>query len=321
MRPGENSKAIEEAKTIFEAFFEAHPEFVVLLNRQPSLHRDSFQAFHPVPLPPSAGDVIQLCPLTCKGFAADFDGDEMVVHVPLGPEAQEEALRLVPSNNLFSLAYESKGAENVLAHFDQDFVMGTYWLGVQDEVGLRDCFLASLPGDCCRELAAKQDHPRKADGAELLAHIAHKHPRRGVQCHRVLDEGGFFLVRARWQGCRLDSTNLRRDRQRGIRDDSEKIAGQFSDNRNDALQKIAVRALEGGSQNRGSSGDPWTPFCRNGAIRARGAKQVRPIIRRVQARTASPRCHRLLIIDDRKFYFAPSLSLKGWDTMQRSGRP
>ncbi|MEI8309214.1 MAG: hypothetical protein WCH98_00500 [Verrucomicrobiota bacterium] len=170
MQPGDHPQAIEHARTLFDAFFEANPDFVILLNRQPSLHRDSFQTFKPVPLSAEAGDVIQLCPLACKGFAADFDGDEMVVHVPIGPEAQADARRLLPSNNLFSLATSSNGAENILAHFDQDFVLGSWLLGKSDEAGLREEFLALVPSEC-RSLVESWNHPGKKQGNGLLAEI------------------------------------------------------------------------------------------------------------------------------------------------------
>ena len=66
----------------------------VLLNRAPSLHRLSIQAFQPILI---GGNAIQLHPLVCHGFNADFDGDQMSVHVPLGPEAQAEAKEIIAS--------------------------------------------------------------------------------------------------------------------------------------------------------------------------------------------------------------------------------
>jgi hypothetical protein len=187
----EREGAMEAAMKLLKAYLDAHKEFVVLLNRQPSLHRDSFQAFKPVPLPSAAGDVIQLCPLVCKGFAADFDGDEMVIHVPISDAAQEEAYRMLPSQNLFSLATDplfknKKGeieeGENVLAHFDQDFVMGTWFLGKADPFKLRDeMFLGSLPEGKVKALAESWgDYPTKSDGSKLLAAIANEHPKEAA---------------------------------------------------------------------------------------------------------------------------------------------
>lgn len=101
------------------AFLGNHSDLVLLLNRQPSLHRDSIQAFHPVAIPPEEGEVLQLSPLCCEGFAADFDGDEMSGHYPVSEMAQEDARRILPSRNLRSIA---TGA--CLAHLDRDLVTG-----------------------------------------------------------------------------------------------------------------------------------------------------------------------------------------------------
>jgi len=75
---------------------------LVLLNRQPSLHRYSMQAFYASPH--SEGDVIRINPFVCKGFNADFDGDTMAVHVPGTAMAKSEAVKLLPSQNVFSQA-------------------------------------------------------------------------------------------------------------------------------------------------------------------------------------------------------------------------
>jgi hypothetical protein len=182
----EREEAMEAVMKLLRAYLDAHKDFVVLLNRQPSLHRDSFQAFKPVPLTLKAGDVIQLCPLACKGFAADFDGDEMVIHVPVSDAAQADARRMLPSQNLFSLATvprykNAKGkmerGENILAHFDQDSVMGTWFLGKADPFQLRDSFVACMPDGRAKKLAkAWRSYPTKSDIGNLLAVIAVKHP-------------------------------------------------------------------------------------------------------------------------------------------------
>lgn len=93
----------------------------VLLNRAPSLHRLSFQAFQPVLI---GGNAIQLHPMVCHGFNADFDGDQMTVHVPLGPEAQAEAKDIIASvKNLLR-----PGNGDPIVDPSQDMVMGCYWL-------------------------------------------------------------------------------------------------------------------------------------------------------------------------------------------------
>ncbi|MBN1590631.1 MAG: DNA-directed RNA polymerase subunit beta' [Pirellulales bacterium] len=93
----------------------------VLLNRAPTLHRMGIQAFEPVLV---EGNAIKLHPLVCKGFNADFDGDQMAVHLPLSLEAQVEAhTLLMATNNIFSPA---NGAPIISP--SQDVVMGCYYL-------------------------------------------------------------------------------------------------------------------------------------------------------------------------------------------------
>lgn len=93
----------------------------VLLNRAPSLHRLSIQAFQPVLI---EGKAIQLHPLVCKGFNADFDGDQMAVHLPLSDAAQAEAADIMAaSRNLLKPADGSP-----ILHIEQDIVLGCYYL-------------------------------------------------------------------------------------------------------------------------------------------------------------------------------------------------
>jgi DNA-directed RNA polymerase subunit beta' len=93
----------------------------VLLNRAPTLHRMGIQAFEPILV---EGHAIKLHPLVCKGFNADFDGDQMAVHLPLSIEAQVEAHTLLMStNNIFSPA----NGEPIISP-SQDVVMGCYYM-------------------------------------------------------------------------------------------------------------------------------------------------------------------------------------------------
>ncbi|MGC6425492.1 MAG: DNA-directed RNA polymerase subunit beta' [Akkermansiaceae bacterium] len=95
-----------------------HP---VMLNRAPTLHRLSIQAFEPVLI---EGSAIRLHPLTCGAYNADFDGDQMAVHVPLSVEAQMEARQLMlATNNIFSPA----SGRPVITP-SQDIILGTYYL-------------------------------------------------------------------------------------------------------------------------------------------------------------------------------------------------
>lgn len=103
---------------ILEKIIEAHP---VLLNRAPTLHRLGIQAFQPVLID---GRAIQLHPMVCTAFNADFDGDQMAVHVPLSYEAQLEAsLLMLSSHNILS---PQNGSPIVVP--TQDIVLGCYYL-------------------------------------------------------------------------------------------------------------------------------------------------------------------------------------------------
>ncbi len=109
---------IPEVWDVLEEVISEHP---VLLNRAPTLHRLGIQAFEPVLV---EGKAIQIHPLVCHAFNADFDGDQMAVHVPLSAEAQAEArILMLSSNNILSPAH---GAP--LATPTQDMVLGIYYL-------------------------------------------------------------------------------------------------------------------------------------------------------------------------------------------------
>ena len=109
---------IPEVWDVLEDVIHEHP---VLLNRAPTLHRLGIQAFEPVLV---EGKAIQVHPLVCHAFNADFDGDQMAVHVPLSAEAQAEArILMLSSNNILSPAH---GAP--LATPTQDMVLGAYYL-------------------------------------------------------------------------------------------------------------------------------------------------------------------------------------------------
>ncbi len=95
----------------------------VLLNRAPTLHRQGIQAFRPRLI---EGDAIQLHPLVCHAFNADFDGDQMAVHVPLSEEAQWEAKNIMSANK--NILKPGNGEMTVLAAKPQDIILGVYWL-------------------------------------------------------------------------------------------------------------------------------------------------------------------------------------------------
>src|SRR5689334_18138787 len=106
---------------VWDALDEVIKGKYVLLNRAPSLHRLSIQAFQPVLI---EGKAIQLHPLVCKGFNADFDGDQMAVHLPLSELAQVEARDIMASNK--NLLKPADGSP--ILHVEQDIVLGCYYL-------------------------------------------------------------------------------------------------------------------------------------------------------------------------------------------------
>jgi len=109
---------IGEVWDVLEEVIREHP---VLLNRAPTLHRLGIQAFEPLLV---EGKAIQVHPLVCHAFNADFDGDQMAVHLPLSAEAQAEArILMLSSNNILSPAH---GAP--LATPTQDMILGAYYL-------------------------------------------------------------------------------------------------------------------------------------------------------------------------------------------------
>jgi DNA-directed RNA polymerase subunit beta' len=162
-------KESPEVYEILEEIIQDHP---VLLNRAPTLHRLGIQAFEPVLV---EGKAIRIHPLVCAAFNADFDGDQMAVHVPLSFEAQLECrLLMLSSNNILK---PSDGRP--VAEPSQDMVLGSY-------------FLTKSPADFAE--AVKQA-PRFGDLAEVETAVLHKR----VAFHspinfRAVDGQG----RARW---------------------------------------------------------------------------------------------------------------------------
>ena len=107
---------------IVEDAIQEHP---VMLNRAPTLHRLGIQAFMPVLV---GGKAIRLHPLVCPGFNADFDGDQMAIHIPLSEEAKAEArLLMLGSNNIL----DPKSGKPIVAP-SQDMVLGNYYLSIEE---------------------------------------------------------------------------------------------------------------------------------------------------------------------------------------------
>ncbi|MDD5605845.1 MAG: DNA-directed RNA polymerase subunit beta' [Patescibacteria group bacterium] len=116
----------KETNEVWDALDEVVNKYYVLLNRAPTLHRLGIQAFKPKLI---EGNAIQLHPLTCTAFNADFDGDQMAIHLPLSKQAQEEAREILLSSK--NLLKPATGDPIVMP--DQDVVLGCYYLTFTDD--------------------------------------------------------------------------------------------------------------------------------------------------------------------------------------------
>src|ERR1700678_4215464 len=138
-------KLVEKEKPeVWDILDEVIREHPVLLNRAPTLHRLGIQAFEPVLI---EGKAIQLHPLGCAAFNADFDGDQMGVHVPLSLEAQLEARVLMMSTN--NILHPANGSPIIVP--SQDIVLGLYYLSLLSDSG---------PGQWKLELHAEKEIER-----------------------------------------------------------------------------------------------------------------------------------------------------------------
>jgi DNA-directed RNA polymerase subunit beta' len=118
---------------VWDLLEEITKDSYVLLNRAPTLHRLGIQAFQPVLI---EGKAIQVHPLVCKAFNADFDGDQMAVHLPLAEEAKKEAAETMLSTN--NLLKPANG--NPINSPDQDIVLGCYYLTTLSEEATHKIF-------------------------------------------------------------------------------------------------------------------------------------------------------------------------------------
>ncbi|BCX13604.1 MAG: DNA-directed RNA polymerase subunit beta' [Candidatus Dojkabacteria bacterium] len=113
----------EKATEVWDILEEVSKNHPVLLNRQPTLHRQSILAFYPVLI---EGDAIRLHPMVCKGYNADFDGDQMTIHLPISNRAIEEVKeRMFAKDNMFWLRDGSP-----ITNVEKDMAMGTYFLTI-----------------------------------------------------------------------------------------------------------------------------------------------------------------------------------------------
>jgi|HubBroStandDraft_6_1064221.scaffolds.fasta_scaffold00140_38 DNA-directed RNA polymerase subunit beta' len=162
-----------EVWDVLDGVIKEHP---VLLNRAPTLHRLGIQAFMPVLV---EGQAIQIHPLVCKAFNADFDGDQMAVHVPLFSGAVAEAKNLMMSSN--NILSASNGSPVVAPH--QDIVLGAYYLtqrGADDDRPETDLHIFSSTGEA---QLAFEHHV-----VNLHERVRVRMPKRNVHSHRASHE-------------------------------------------------------------------------------------------------------------------------------------
>ena len=167
-------RMVERARPqVWDVLDEVVREHPVLLNRAPTLHRLGIQAFEPVLV---EGKAIQIHPLVCTAFNADFDGDQMAVHVPLSAEAQAEArILMLSTNNILSPAHGRP-----IAVPNQDIVLGIYYLTL----------------DAGRAVA-EEDMPRFGSVTEALMALDHRRIKVHDPIRVRLDAGKTLPAEAR----------------------------------------------------------------------------------------------------------------------------
>ena len=183
-------KMVERLQTeVWDVLEEVIKEHPVMLNRAPTLHRLGIQAFEPVLV---EGRAIKLHPLVCTAFNADFDGDQMAVHLPLSVEAQAECRFLLLSPN--NLLKPSDGAP--VAVPSQDMVLGIYYLTMDKMVDhSRDEEIVAQAGD---KLYGSEEEIKEAlDAGKLGTHdyIRYDAGDRIVVCEPIDVLGHYFSMK------------------------------------------------------------------------------------------------------------------------------
>ena len=175
-------KLVEKEKPeVWDILDEVIREHPVLLNRAPTLHRLGIQAFEPVLI---EGKAIQLHPLVCAAFNADFDGDQMAVHVPLSLEAQLEARVLMMSTN--NILHPANGSPIIVP--SQDIVLGLYYLSIMRE------------------------EPRQTSSPQVfgdIAEIEHALHAKAIDLHTKIKYRWYGVGRERQRRCGTGSTPRR----------------------------------------------------------------------------------------------------------------
>ena len=209
-------KLVEKEKPeVWDILDEVIREHPVLLNRAPTLHRLGIQAFEPVLI---EGKAIQLHPLVCAAFNADFDGDQMAVHVPLSLEAQLEARVLMMSTN--NILHPANGSPIIVP--SQDIVLGLYYLSIMRDGGRAKASSSATWREIEHALQEKAVTPahqdqvplggrrrsRQAGRALVRDHARPRHSRRGAA-----EASPKISVRPRQQADD-EARNLQHDRHR-----------------------------------------------------------------------------------------------------------
>ncbi len=229
-----------ERSEVWDILDEVIKEHPVLLNRAPTLHRLGIQAFEPVLI---EGKAIQMHPLVCAAFNADFDGDQMAVHVPLSLEAQMEArVLLLSTNNILSPAHGGP-----IIGPTQDIVLGCYYM-TRERPFARGCYREDENGRPTDGLYASFDEVRMAydhNRADIQAGVMVRHQGQLIKTtvgrvllYEVLPEGlGFELVNRT-----MDKKALGRLIEEGYRTADDKATVLLADRIRSAGYREATRA-------------------------------------------------------------------------------
>ena len=165
-------KMVDKGKTeVWDALDDVIKEHPVLLNRAPTLHRLGIQAFEPILV---EGRALKLHPLVCTAYNADFDGDQMAIHVPLSAEAQAEARILMLSAN--NLLRPQDGHPVTVP--TQDMIMGAYYLTYEREevhiTSMGDCFHTEMEvGKCAPLDLVEQLNANLQEGQKPIEYTSH----------------------------------------------------------------------------------------------------------------------------------------------------
>ena len=187
-------KLVEKEKPeVWDILDEVIREHPVLLNRAPTLHRLGIQAFEPVLI---EGKAIQLHPLVCAAFNADFDGDQMAVHVPLSLEAQLEARVLMMCTN--NILHPANGQPIIVP--SQDIVLGLYYLSVMREGGAGD-YKLELHSDDDLKKDPKLKNTVKGFYTNM-AEIDHALNVKAIDLHSK--------IKYRWEGLDADGNEIKK---------------------------------------------------------------------------------------------------------------